>query len=668
MQYLFNFRILSYLNADPEEYSVIFTSGATAGLKLVGESFNFQDNDTFCYLTDSHTSVLGLREVVQTERIIPISRDQLLSDDIVKKSGLFALPAQCNYNGFKYPLGVVSKIHENFNSFVLLDAASYVSTSSFNYKDCSPDFMCLSFYKIFGYPDGLGALIVSKRGAERLQKRYYGGGTVQIALTRTNFHVQREKLHERFEDGTISFLSIIQLKSCFDFMENLLGQNFIDRISHHVFQLAKFLFDELRMLKHSNGRNLIQFHHDTNFETPIVQGGIVNFNLQHADESYVGYAEFSCIATLHNFIIRTGCFCNPGSCQTFLKHSNEELIKQFHTGHVCGDAHDLVDGKPTGSIRVSFGLNNTKEDVVKFLKMVKDCYLENRKVAIDRVSIAQQYKQFNAPCKLKSIRIYPIKSCGAFKINGKWTINEKGLKYDREWLVVDGNTGLALTQKHTTRMCRIKPLIDEEAQHLQLEFPGMENITISLARNKESSKVAKLCETKVCGDRVEGWDCGNEIADWLSRALEIDNVRLIKHNDKILRKNGSISLSNQAQFLIINESSVDWLMKNVDDWENDEETLENIVDRFRGNFIIENLDALDENNFKSIRIRDAKFMVQGPCSRCQMICIDQNTGIKTTEPLRTIGKLFKGKMRFGIYLKHSQNSSLEVKCGDEIFY
>lgn len=528
--------------------------------------------------------------------------------------------------------------------------------------------MCLSFYKIFGYPDGLGALIVSKRGAERLQKRYYGGGTVQIAMSRTNFHVKREKFHERFEDGTIPFLSIIQLKNCFDYMENLLGQNFMDRISRHVFNLAKLLFEELSTLKHSNGKSLVQFYHATNFESSSTQGGIVNFNLRHADESYVGYAEFSCIATLHNFIIRTGCFCSPGSCQTFLNHSNEELMKQFQAGHVCGDAHDLVDGQPTGTIRVSFGLNNTEDDVRKFVKMVKDCYLEERKIQIDRVSIEQQYKKFSSPCKLKSIHIYPIKSCSAFKINGKWTINEKGLEYDREWLIIDGNTGLALTQKHTTKMCLIKPSIDEKMQYLQLEFPGMRSVQIKIVKNEEILKIAKLCETKVCGDRIEGWDCGNEIAEWLSKALEIDNLRLIRHNDKISRKNGAISLSNQAQFLMINETSVDWLMMNVEDWENGEETLENIVDRFRGNFIIENLNALTENDFKKIKIGSAEFMVQGPCTRCQMICIDQDTGIKTTEPLRTIGKLFKGKMRFGVYLQHVPKSSYEIKCGDVIFY
>jgi molybdenum cofactor sulfurtransferase len=92
------------------------------------------------------------------------------------------------------------------------------------------------------------------------------------------------------------------------------------------------------------------------------------------------------------------------------------------------------------------------------------------------------------------------------------------------------------------------------------------------------------------------------------------------------------------------------------------------VDRFRANFVIEGLDPLAENELKSLKISEACFEVQGPCTRCQMICIDQKSGEKTTEPLRTIGKVFKGKMRFGIYLKHLNCNEIVVKCGDEILF
>lgn len=372
---MFSHRILKHLNADPDEYSIIFTSGATASLKLVGECFQFDDKGSFFYLTDSHTSLLGLREIVDTKNIFPISRSKLSEVKPSRKS-LIGFPAQCNYNGYKYPLDIIEKLRQNDKNFILLDAASFLSSSALDLSAHHPDYVCLSFYKIFGYPTGLGALIVSKRGGEQLKKKYYGGGTVKIALTRENWHVKRDSLHEKFEDGTISYLSIISLQLCFKYMENLIGENFIKRISSHVFNLAKYLYEQLKNLKHFNQQPVAHLYHDTNFDNINQQGGVVNFNLKHDDGSYVGYAEFFSIASLHNFILRTGCFCNPGSCQTYLNLTSDELMKHYKAGHVCGDDNDLVNGVPTGSIRVSFTYMNTKEEVDKFIQMIEKCYIK----------------------------------------------------------------------------------------------------------------------------------------------------------------------------------------------------------------------------------------------------------------------------------------------------
>lgn len=653
------FRILQHFNADPDEYSVIFTSGATAALKIVGESFKFSSNDAFYYLTDSHTSVLGMREIVQTDKVVPVTKKKLL-DETVFGSGLVVFPAQCNFNGFKYPLKLIPKFQENSQTFVCLDAASFVSTNHLDLQQHKPDFVCISFYKIFGYPTGLGALIVSKRGGEKLEKKYYGGGTVKIALTRTNWHEKRDSISERFEDGTISFLSIIALETCFQFLESFLGDDFIFRISRHVFNLAKYLYKNLETLKHFNGQQVVTFHHDSNFKDASSQGGIVNFSLRHSDRSFVGFSEFASIAALHNILLRTGCFCNPGACQSHLNLSNDDLMKQYNAGHVCGDDNDLVDGEPTGSIRVSFGYMNTKKNVDKLIEVIRECYLEEHPLQNEQI---RETKQQPTRPRLKSIRIYPIKSCGSMAINGAWSLTNKGLKFDREWMIINGRNGTSLTQKNETRMCLIKPFIDVEKKILRLEFPDVRSIEIPLENHDGESREAKICETKVCGDRIQGIDCGNEIAQWLSDALCIDDLRLIKQSEEVERKTGSIALSNQAQFLLISEPSVKWLMNQIDELEYD---VENIVNRFRGNFIIDNLDPFLENEIRKISIGNINFEVQGPCTRCQMICIDQQTGEKTTEPLRTIGRIFKGKMRFGIYLKHSNGASLAIKCDDEL--
>lgn len=55
--------VLAHFNAHPREYSVIFTSGATAALKLVGEAFPWSTGSEFAHAVNSHTSVLGIREL-----------------------------------------------------------------------------------------------------------------------------------------------------------------------------------------------------------------------------------------------------------------------------------------------------------------------------------------------------------------------------------------------------------------------------------------------------------------------------------------------------------------------------------------------------------------------------------------------------------------------------
>lgn len=662
LRVLKHFQVTNY-----DYYTVIFTSNSTAALKIIGESFDFKNDGKFYYLTDSHTSVLGLREVVGTKRIIPLSRDYIKDNKVpdTNNKSLFVFPAQCNYNGYKYPLSIIETIHKEDN-YVLLDAACFSSSNVLDLTCFKPDYVTLSFYKIFGYPTGLGALIVSKRGATNLRKKYYGGGTVKIALTRENWHQKRDNLHEAFEDGTLPFLEIISLQSSFKYMENLLGPSFMERISRHVYELARYFYESLKNMKHWNKKAVTELYHDNDFSDIKTQGGIVNFNLMHPDGSYIGFAEFASIAALNNLIIRTGCFCNPGSCQTFLKLSNEEVIKHFKAGHVCGDENDLVNGIPTGSCRVSFGYFNTKNDVDAVLKIINDCYVQKEEATtkIVRKTGSNSLEPF-----LKSIRIFPIKSCGPMVIYTQWELTEHGLKYDREWMIINGDNGTAFTQKHEPKMCLIRPYIDESRKILRLEHPYRNPIEISLLPLGTCPKTASMCQTKVCGDYVNGFDCGQDVSDWLSDALNTNNLRLIKQNDQIERKSGNIALANQAQFLLINKSSVEWLMDQVESWDY-EEDVENVIDRFRGNFIVENVEALAENHWKQLKIGKNAFNIQGLCTRCQMICIDQSTGEKTTEPLRTIGKVFQGKTKFGVYLKINAKFCKDkiIKCGDRIYY
>ena len=82
------------------------------------------------------------------------------------------------------------------------------------------------------------------------------------------------------------------------------------------------------------------------------------------------------MASLYNIHLRTGCFCNTGACQRHLGMSNEQVKTNLSAGHVCGDNMDLINGAPTGAVRISFGYMSNFSDAETFLNMIIECFVE----------------------------------------------------------------------------------------------------------------------------------------------------------------------------------------------------------------------------------------------------------------------------------------------------
>jgi molybdenum cofactor sulfurtransferase len=291
---------------------------------------------------------------------------------------------------------------------------------------------------------------------------------------------------------------------------------------------------------------------------------------------------------------------------------------------------------PTGSVRISVGYMTKKSDLDAVYDMVVNCYVRKKISSLDRREVLTNFK-VDVPTKskltprvkrvlLQKICIYPIKSAAAFKINTQWPVTHKGLKYDRDWVIVNGN-GVAVTQKHEQKLCLLRPEIDVNKNILRLSFPYMSDIEITCkeSRIENSINTFTMCQTKVCGDRIQGYDCGDEVAEWLSDALRTNGLRLLRQSDDVKRifKNGQqkasngvakqISLANQAQYLLINTQSVRWLANKVDDWGDvqysDDFDLEGVVARFRGNLIIDTDLPLVESEWTGLKIGGIDFKV-----------------------------------------------------------
>ncbi|KFO27398.1 molybdenum cofactor sulfurase [Fukomys damarensis] len=753
------YRVLAHFHTTPEDYSIIFTSGSTAALKLVAEAFPWvsrgpeNGGSQFCYLTDNHTSVVGMRKVAEARNVTSTSvspedmwsaevRGAMACDPSCQLPHLFCYPAQSNFSGTRYPLSWIEEVKSGRLNpanvpgkwFVLLDAASYVSTSPLDLSAHQADFVPISFYKIFGFPTGLGALLINNRVAPRLRKSYFGGGTAAAYLVGEDFYVPRPLVSERFEDGTISYLDVIALKHGFDALERLTGG--MENIMQHTFSLAQYTHAALSSLHYLNGAPVVRIYSDSEFSSPDVQGPIINFNVLDNGGNIIGYSEVDKMASLYNIHLRTGCFCNTGACQRHLGISNEMVKKHLEAGHVCGDNVDLIDGQPTGSVRISFGYMSTLEDAQAFLRFIVATRLclpgsqpvpqastgeagapttegkaqdmptvtgrhcvspregtrmgsgvwNNSSSTVNIVDLCASLRKAvrtqktpsekaagilpgdRGPYTVTNLYLYPIKSCAAFEVT-RWPIGNQGLLYDRSWMIVNHN-GICLSQKQEPSLCLIQPFIDLQQRIMVVKAKGMEPIEVPL---EEDSGRVQICQSTVCTDRINAYDCGEKISSWLSKFLGRP-CHLIKQSSNFQRnakkKHGkdqstgitaALSLVNEAQYLLVNTSSILELHQQlITSGENGKEELfpmKDLISRFRANIIMNGTRAFEEEKWNEASIGSLHFQVLGPCHRCQMICINQQTGQRNQDVFQKLSESRKRKVNFGVYLMHTSLDS-----------
>lgn len=110
-------------------------------------------------------------------------------------------------------------------------------------------------------------------------------------------------------------MNIACLRYGFDVIETI-G---MDAISRHVYALTEFLADQLSMIRHSNGKPVVEIYGKHALHDPAKQGGIVSFNILQANGHHLGYFPVQTQSAIRNIHLRTGCHCNPGACRKYLK-------------------------------------------------------------------------------------------------------------------------------------------------------------------------------------------------------------------------------------------------------------------------------------------------------------------------------------------------------------
>jgi selenocysteine lyase/cysteine desulfurase len=368
--------VLRHLNADPEEYAVVFTPNATGACRLVGEAYPFGRRGRLVLPLDNHNSVNGLREYARRSGArtvyVPFADPGLRVDEhalraaLSRRRGLLAYPAQSNFTGVRHPLAWIGTAHEHGYD-VLLDAAAYLPTSPLDLSRVHPDYVAVSWYKVFGYPTGLGSLVARREALRRLRRPWFSGGTIHVVSAQGGWHRMADD-ESAFEDGTLNFLSIPDLTNGLAWIAGI-G---LDAIQEHVAGLTAALLEGLRGLRHGNGRPVVRLYGPHGVEG---RGGTVALNVLDPGGTVVDERLVSRESAARGISLRTGCFCNPGAGEAAFSLTRAVLTGAVRrtTGTIDDYLHRL--GLPSGgAVRVSLGLSSNLADVRAFLSFLESTY------------------------------------------------------------------------------------------------------------------------------------------------------------------------------------------------------------------------------------------------------------------------------------------------------
>ncbi len=295
-------------------YDIVFTSGTTEGLRIVGENFDWNGGgemdrrnvaSTLLYAHNSHTSVLGMRELAiaqgatfrcenlesivnassnqfdewaqcgnripntnrsdSTCRIKEVEEEGFTKTVSIETNHLLVLPLECNFGGTKIKPNFMKESRKSKTYgkwYTLLDIAKAACTSPINLKKLDPDFACVSFYKLFGAPTGIGALFVkrsskhlllsnaigddivslnvseSRINGRRRRRHYFGGGSVDVVVPRQDIvHVRSSTSSSPLDSlvhGTMNFRNIVALTCGINEIHQLGGMNMVSSYAFYL--------------------------------------------------------------------------------------------------------------------------------------------------------------------------------------------------------------------------------------------------------------------------------------------------------------------------------------------------------------------------------------------------------------------------------------------------
>jgi uncharacterized protein YcbX len=270
---------------------------------------------------------------------------------------------------------------------------------------------------------------------------------------------------------------------------------------------------------------------------------------------------------------------------------------------------------------------------------------------------------------INSLHLYPIKSCAGISLE-QATLSHAGLESrgvgDREWMLVDADSGLFLTQRQAPRMALIRPILAAGA--LRVEAPGQASLEIPLAGGGHRSASRPV---KVWTHECSALDEGDAAATWFSAYLGRP-LRLVRFDPAHKRASnrewtGDIEALNRFSdgypILLISQASLDDLNDRLA--EAGREALP--MNRFRPNIVLGGVGPYEEDYLLALTSDGLVFKPVKPCPRCPIPSIEQSTGVIGPDPLDILSQYRSdertGGVVFGQNLVTLQGQGSTLKVG-----
>lgn len=414
---------LDFYKLDSLKYTCVFTHGSTDACKLLSQ--NLTKEFPFYYTLDNHNSVLGIANTW------PVSKCVSNIDDLPEDCYI-AYPAESNFDGSrKFPMSIKNK-----KCYSIIDCSKY-STTTHDFSNTNADFLFFTFYKIFGFPQGLGLLFIKKSSLFLFDKKYFGGGTLDSIIPHT-LNFKEKHFPDWLEDGTLSFLDIYIAMKCLPIYFSILNKK-IDYLSTiYDYAINSLINKGYIIYKRSTSdyfSQIITFNHPT-----------------------LGYKTIENICLSNNVIIRTGCFCNTGACSESLNLSSDDLLDFKNSGHTCSDNMDIINGKHTGACRISIGIETTLQEIKSLIN------------GLPSINNCSSNFNSNSTIRLHKLFVYPVKSLDGLEITTT-NLCSHGMELDRTHALFDKNDKL-ITAKQKPQITQLYPMFINDTLHLRDKVSG----------------------------------------------------------------------------------------------------------------------------------------------------------------------------------------------------